>query len=225
MYLAIETSGMICSAALLDGARCVRSFADCESQQHARQLPLFVEQLLAFSREEGVSIEAVALSQGPGSYTGLRIGTATAKGLCYGLGVPMIAIDTLQLMAYSALKQLSTLNSQLRLCPMIDARRMEVYTALYDLDLQRISDVEAKVIDASFQVEKTTCFFGDGAAKCKEIVTSPNAVFLDGINPLASEMGELAEKAYNNNQFADVAYFDPFYLKEFQATVAKNKVF
>lgn len=237
-FIAIETSTAVCSAALLHDAGCVKSFVDFESQQHARHLPLFVEQLLDEARKQDIKIDAVALSQGPGSYTGLRIGTATAKGLCYGLNVPLIAIDTLQLMACSVVSRwslvvgrsmlelqtsnykLQTANCKLR--PMIDARRMEVYTALYDWELNRLTDVEARVIDESFPVEQPTYLFGDGSAKCKEVIASPNAVFIDDIHPLASDMGELAVKAYKEQRFADVAYFDPFYLKEFQATVARS---
>ena len=226
--VAIETSTTVCSAALFVDGQCVKSLVDTSGQNHARQLPLFVSQLLDESRAMNLHIDAVALSQGPGSYTGLRIGTALAKGLCYGHNIPLIAIDTLQLMAFSASRKI-VIEPEVLLCPMIDARRMEVYTALYDNNLQPVTQVEAKIIGAdSFAdilAKRKVYFFGNGADKCKGILTVHNAVFIDGITPLAEDMSFLAKKLYDAREFADVAYFDPFYLKEFQATVAKNKVF
>lgn len=224
LILNIETSTSVCSAALTDNGQAIRYHIDPDTHNHAKQLPLFIDDLLQWTKAEGRSLDAVALSQGPGSYTGLRIGTATAKGICYGLQIPLLAIDTLQIMAYSAARQA---NNGL-LCPMIDARRMEVYCALYNQRAERLTETEAKVIDGeSFRtaLEKETIhFFGDGAAKCKAVIEHPNAVFIDNIVPDARQMGLLAEEAYKAGQFADIAYFSPYYLKEYQAAHSRNKV-
>lgn len=224
--LNIETSTAVCSAALTEGGQAIKAFADFEGHNHAKQLPLFVEDLLAFLRQEHKTLDAVALSQGPGSYTGLRIGTATAKGLCYGLQIPLLAIDTLQILAAEALPQIQ--NDKALLCPMIDARRMEVYCRFYGTDLSPLAQTEAEVItEQSFSdqlAQGAVYFFGDGAAKCKTTLTHPNAFFLDSIVPLAEQMGRLAEEAYAQKNWADIAYFSPFYLKEFQASLPKHKV-
>ncbi len=229
-YISIETSTSVCSAALLNNTECVTEHIDYSGQNHAKLLPLFVEQLLDEVKKRQIKLDAIALSQGPGSYTGLRIGTALAKGLCYGMNIPLIAIDTLRLMTANVLySSEKTLFDNSLLCPMIDARRMEVYTALYDANLNKISPTEAKIIDqesfAEQLKEHKICFFGSGADKCRDIITDANAVFVPNIVPKASDMGALATEAFDNKQFADVAYFDPFYLKEFQATIAKNKIF
>ncbi len=228
VILNIETSTSVCSVAITQDGKPIITRVNTDGQNHAKLLPVFIEQCLGECRAQGLLLDAVALSQGPGSYTGLRIGTATAKGVCYGLNIPLIPIDTLQVMCQAASINypLSTISYY---CPMIDARRMEVYCALYDSEGKRLTEVEAKVIDEhSFEdllAEQPVAFFGDGAAKCKAVITHPNALFINDIVPLASYMGELAEKAYSEKQFADVAYFDPFYLKEYQAVVSKNKIF
>ncbi len=223
-FIALESSTDVCSAALFIGEKCISSLVEQGGANHAKQLPLFVEQLISLASEKGATLDFICLSQGPGSYTGLRIGTALAKGLCYGMNIPLVAIDTLQLLACSVPAQQYDL-----ICPMIDARRMEVYTALYSPDLQRIEDIQALVVNnESFKQEltdKRVCFCGNGAEKCKKVISSNNAVFLDNIIPLAENMGRLAIEKYNERDFADIAYFDPLYLKEFQATVAKNKIF
>lgn len=168
----------------------------------------------------------MAVSSGPGSYTGLRIGASAAKGVCFGLNVPLIAIKTLEILTTSAIR----LNNKkdCLYCPMIDARRMEVYAAVFDNCLNEIRTTQADVVTAdtyaSFLKDREVCFFGNGAAKCQETIDSENAVFLPNVQPLASEMVLLAEQAFNEKQFENVAYYDPFYLKEFHATIAKNKV-
>ena len=228
MFISIETSTTVCSAALVDAEQCLLSLVDTEGQNHARQLPLFIDELLSYARQHQVKIDAVALSQGPGSYTGLRIGTAMAKGLCYGMRIPLLAIDTLQIMALAATQTINNIPDNALLCPMIDARRMEVYTAIYNQQAQRQTDTEAKIIDADsfadiFQ-QHQVFFFGNGAAKCRNVITADNAKFIDNIYPLANNMGLLAQQAFETKTFADVAYFDPFYLKEFQPTTPKAKV-
>ena len=227
-FLSIETSTSVCSAALLANEECIKTLIDTSGQNHARLLPLFVSEILDEAKHNNLTIDAIALSQGPGSYTGLRIGTAMAKGLCYGHNIPLLAIDTLQLMAFTARNAINPDNDTI-LCPMIDARRMEVYTALYDNKLLQLRETTAQIITtdsfADLLEKQKICFFGNGATKCKDIITSDNAIFLDNIVPQASDMGHIALTMYNNKRFADLAYFDPFYLKEFQATVAKNKIF
>ncbi len=223
--LNIETSTTVCSAAITRDGEPVVVRANKDGQNHARMLPLFVEELLAEAKQQGLTIEAVALSQGPGSYTGLRIGTATAKGICYGLGVPLIPIDTLRVLCAGC----GVRDAESIYIPMIDARRMEVYCAQYDKAGNRLTAIEAKVIDAHSFAEildaHEVYFFGDGAMKCSTVITHKNAHFIEGIVPLAAHMGHLAEEAYKAQRFADVAYFDPFYLKEYQAVVSKNKIF
>lgn len=220
--LNIETSTNVCSAALSDGSRIIASVKS-ENANHAHDLPLFIKSLLETAKEQSISIKAVAVSAGPGSYTGLRIGVATAKGLCYGLGVPLIAVDTLQVLCASLINSGYKVDSQL-LCPMIDARRMEVYCALYNNAPQAVSEVEAKIIDCnSFKdilTSQQVLFFGNGASKCKDVIHNDNAIFIDDIVPLAENMGGIAEQKLAANDLADLAYFAPFYLKEFQATVS-----
>ncbi len=224
--LHIDTSTSICSAAITQNGMLFAHRSDASGQNHARMLPIFVEELLAELYAQDLRLDAVALSQGPGSYTGLRIGTATAKGLCYGLNIPLIAIDTLRVLVDGVKEEIVP---EAWFCPMIDARRMEVYCAFFDAAGDRLTDVEAKIIDEhSFEevlAERPVYFLGDGAAKCKDVIKHPNAHFIDGIVPLAANMGKAAEQAFAAKQFVDVAYFDPFYLKEYQAIVSKNKIF
>jgi tRNA threonylcarbamoyladenosine biosynthesis protein TsaB len=169
------------------------------------------------------------VSAGPGSYTGLRIGTSVAKGICFALDIPLIAVDTLTTMSQAVLASGVEVGDDTLLCPMIDARRMEVYTALHDKRLKTIEETNAKIIDedsfADVLEKNRVLFFGNGAAKCKDVIKSSNAVFVDNIFPLAANMSPLAEKAFIENDFVDVAYFEPFYLKSFVATISKKKFF
>lgn len=215
--LCIETSTNCCSAAITIEGQAVASKENLEGANHASELPVFIEQLLDTAREQGWRLDAVAFSQGPGSYTGLRIGAATAKGICYGLHIPLIPVDTLQIMCAAAKDQQSNIDGIL--CPMLDARRMEVYTAMYQFnDLEALSKVEAKIIDEQSFCEELKkqkiYFFGNGAEKCKTIIQSEHAQFIDGIIPQAKYMGALAEKAPQLD-IKQMAYYEPFYLKEF----------
>lgn len=216
----------MCSAALARDGRLLAERVSYEGKSHATLLTVFVEQILAETGIEATALDAVAVSLGPGSYTGLRIGVSTAKGICYATGAKLIAVDTLKAMAIMAEKN-ATPRPDL-FCSMIDARRMEVYTAIYNADLEQIGDTKALVVDEnSFADElktNTIAFYGDGADKCRSVISSANARFIDGVCPLAANMVPLAEKAYTAADFKDVAYFDPFYLKDFVATVAKHKV-
>jgi tRNA threonylcarbamoyladenosine biosynthesis protein TsaB len=221
----LETSTSVCSAALARDGRLLAERVSYEGKSHATLLTVFVEQLLAETGIEATMLDAVAVSQGPGSYTGLRIGVSTAKGICYATGAKLIAIDTLKSMAIAARKTEPKTDLY---CSMIDARRMEVYTAIYNTNLEQIGSTRALIIDNdSFTDElknNTIAFYGDGAGKCQSVITSPNARFIDNICPLAANMVQLAEDAFATADFKDVAYFDPFYLKDFVATVAKHKV-
>lgn len=226
IILNIETSTTTCSAALAVNGKLVKNMVTHEGMNHAKKLPLFIEELLQFAKDNTLKIEAVAVSSGPGSYTGLRIGVSTAKGLCYGLQVPLISIDTLATIAYPVLKE-SPKNALI--CPMIDARRMEVYTALYDNEGKRINSIEAKIIDeTAFQQElnqQAIYFCGNGSQKCESTLIHDNAHFVHDITPLAENMVSLSETKFENKEFENVAYFEPFYLKEFQAMTSKKKLF
>ncbi len=224
----IETSTNVCSVALSRDGKVLWNRENSEGQSHSVLLGKYVEELLNFARESGISLDGIAISCGPGSYTGLRIGVSTAKGLAYGLDLPLLSVNTLQVMANQVVKNVEV-GENVWLCPMIDARRMEVYTSFYDKSLHLTRDIQAEIIDENSYSEilkerKILCF-GNGAEKCKKVLTHPNIEFIDHIHPLAKDMVELAEKAFRNKEFQDVAYFEPFYLKEFVATTPKNKVF
>ena len=212
--LLIETSAETCSVAIACDGKIINSQMSDEAMQHASHLPLYVEAAVKLLKEQGITLDAVAVSGGPGSYTGLRIGVSTAKGLCYALGCKLIAVDTLKVIA-TAFKQSEPAN--MVICSLVDARRMEVYTAMYDYALNEISPAEAKIIDEnSFaDIDRPIYFCGSGAEKCSKVIQNPNAKFDTTVKPLATMMVELAEEAYRNNQFQDVAYYEPFYLKEF----------
>lgn len=225
--LHIETSTPVCSVALSENDKLIFYKEEKNGPSHASLLGVFVAEAVQVLREYQEKPDAVAVSAGPGSYTGLRIGVSEAKGLCYGWGIPLIAIETLSILSYQILEQESFEDDYL-LCPMLDARRMEVYTALYNINLQKIAPTEAKIIDeASYITElgnSKILFFGNGADKCKNVISAPNAIFIDEIYPRAKDMIALASDAYQQNNFVDVAYYEPFYLKEFVGTIAKNKV-
>lgn len=225
--LNIDTSTLVCSLALSADGEILFEKTSFDGPSHAALLGVFVEEALAVLKVKALTLDAVAVSSGPGSYTGLRIGVSVAKGICFGYGIPLIGIRTLDLLAATAIKQQPMTVGGLY-CAMLDARRMEVYAAIYDGCLNTVRTTAADIVDAdtyaAYLEKGTVCFFGNGAEKCREVITSPHAVFIDGIHPLAANMVALAEKAYAEGRFEDVAYFEPFYLKEFQATVAKNKV-
>lgn len=213
--LCIETSTTCCSAAICKDGVAIASRENLSGANHASELPVFIEQLLAEAQTNAWTINAIALSQGPGSYTGLRIGTSIAKGICYGMNIPLISVDTLQILCAAVMEEIP---ADALLCPMLDARRMEVYTAIYTTSLEPQSEVIAKVIDQqSFAEElfnKNIYFFGNGAEKCQSVITSANAHFVTGILPQAKHMGRLAEKAVALD-IKQMAYYEPFYLKDF----------
>jgi len=232
--LNIETATEVCSVNL---ARDGEILAEKESQEglnHSQLLTVFIDEIFRENSFNPVQLDAVAVSKGPGSYTGLRIGVSVAKGLCYSLGIPLIAVGTLDALGkYTAdLKNKyvpdSTDAENALFCPMIDARRMEVYTSLFNANGEKTEPVSAKIIDensfSGYLNEHPVLFFGNGAEKCKAALTHPNALFSGPLKASARFMIKLAEEKYNKNEFEDVAYFEPFYLKNFIATVPKNKV-
>lgn len=225
--LHIETATEVCSVVVSNNNDILFEKIETKGPSHAVLLGQFVDEAVKFLRSKDVKLDAVAVSCGPGSYTGLRIGVSEAKGLCYGMNIPLIALNTLMIMAHGVISRRSVAEDVL-LCPMIDARRMEVYDMVLNHNMVALRDVAADIIDEnSFSNFLSTCkvaFFGNGAAKCKEIIQKENAIFIDSVYPQASDMIALALSAYRNSDFVDVAYFEPFYLKEFVATTPKNKV-
>lgn len=223
--LHIETSTEVCSVALSQDGTTIFVKEDFKGPSHAVLLGVFVDEALSFAESHAMPLDAVAVSCGPGSYTGLRIGVSMAKGICYGLGIPLIAIPTPEVLCVPVLLE-HELEEDALLCPMIDARRMEVYAAVYDRALRPVRAIGADIIDENSYLEfldkHPVYFFGNGAAKCRQSITHPNARFIDDINPLARWMFPLAEKAVAKEDFKDVAYFEPFYLKEFVASVPKK---
>ncbi len=225
IILSIETATTVCSAALLQDGNPVINKENHQGQSHATLLGVYVQQIMEHVRENKIKLDAIAVSSGPGSYTGLRIGISEAKGLSYGLDIPIIAIPTHLIMA-SMMKD--KVEDGTLLCPMIDARRMEVYTTIYDTSLNVIRKTSADIIETdsynNLLQKHKIAFFGNGAEKCKNTLSHPKAQFIDNIHPLASAMGIPAEKAYQEEDFVSSAYFEPFYLKEFVATTPKNKL-
>lgn len=230
--LNIETSTEVCSVVLSKDGEILFEKESAEGLNHSELLTVFIEELFAENNLQMHILDAVAVSKGPGSYTGLRIGVSVAKGLCYALDIPLIAVGTLDAMGFYASQNLnhSEVSSATRVlfCPMIDARRMEVYTALYDFKGENIKPVSAEIINensfSSLLKEHKIQFFGNGAAKCKHLLTHANALFDGPSKTSARFMQNLTERKYNNKEFENVAYFEPFYLKNFVATIPKNKI-
>jgi len=224
--LEIETSTNVCSVALSEENSCLFSKVNKEGLNHAALLSNYIQEALQVLKERNKKLNAVAVNSGPGSYTGLRIGVATAKGLCYGLNIPLISVNTLEIITLPVLQIIKEENALF--CPMIDARRMEVYTAFYNAHLEMIRSVSSDIINNDSYKEilekNPIYFFGNGMNKCKEYLQHPNAHFIENILPLATSMIPLSLKAYHEKQFENTAYFEPFYLKEFQTTHSKRKL-
>jgi len=224
MILCIETATDICSAALCDETKVTGVTEAPQGMTHAASLTVIIGRLLEEHHIRPADLEAVAVSKGPGSYTGLRIGVSTAKGIAYGSGIPLIGINTLAAMCsgYITLHP-EELTADTLLCPMIDARRMEVYNALFRPDGTAIRETSADIIDESsfsdIPGEKRIIFFGNGSEKCRQTITRPNSLFVEGFLLSASYLHLPAVNALRNKQFEDVAYFEPYYLKEFIATI------
>lgn len=215
LILSLESSTAVCSVAIHNDGMLVDSIFISEPRAASARLLVEANELLKKNSIKPKDLAAIAISSGPGSYTGLRISTSAAKGLCYALNLPLIAINSLGALAHEAKK---TIHANLY-CPMIDARRMEVYTMLLDENLNQVLPTEAKILSAnSFEKElnsNKTAFFGDGSEKLKPLINHPNAIFVGDVHPQAKELGELAFGKFKKNQFEDVANFEPMYLKEF----------
>ena len=224
--LNIETSTNVCSVAVSQDGACIFEKEDHSGPNHAERLGSFVDEALSFTDNHAIPFDAVAVSCGPGSYTGLRIGVSMAKGICYGRGLKLLGVPTLEILCVPVLLREMVAEENALLCPMLDARRMEVYAALYDRALHEVRETGADIVDEqtyrSHLEHRPVYFFGNGSAKCAEAIAHPNAHFLPDIVPLAKYMGPLAEKAMARGEFQDVAYFEPYYLKEFVASKPKN---
>lgn len=226
--LSIETSGRICSVALTKDGVLEYNIDDHAGMRHAEMLAPFVEKALEEIKRKEWELDAVAVSIGPGSYTGLRIGLSMAKGLAFSTDVPLIGVSTLQILAVKAMFRNMDFTGNELLVPMIDARRMEVFTGAYDFALNNVWGPGNMILDeSSFEellADHTVWFMGDGAEKAKRVINSANAHWMDGIEPMAKDMLALSEKAFRENSFLDLAYSVPEYLKEYQTTVPKNKM-
>ena len=233
--LHIETSTIACSVAVGEDSQVIYHEENGNSRS-SENLGSMVTEALSFADSHAIPLDAVAVSSGPGSYTGLRIGVSMAKGLCFGQDLKLIAVPTLELMCVPVLlREKVKVNNQetaielpddALLCPMLDARRMEVYAALFDRSLHTVRETQADVVDATTYREwleqRPVFFFGNGAAKCMETIAHPNAYYIDGIEPVARWMQPLAERRLLQGQTEDVAYFTPFYLKEYVAKMPHN---
>jgi tRNA threonylcarbamoyladenosine biosynthesis protein TsaB len=230
--LHIETSTTTCSVAVSENSQVIFQQAEQPAEGQlggsAEKLGPMVDEAMSFTDSDAIPFDAVAVSCGPGSYTGLRIGVSMAKGICYGQGLKLISVPTLQLLCVPVLLREAVEEEDALLCPMIDARRMEVYAGIYDRALREVRAVGADVVDAEtyrpWLDEHPVYFFGNGAAKCMEQINHPNARLIEGIEPLAKWMQPLAERRFVSGQFEDVAYFEPFYLKDYVAKMPKKLI-
>jgi tRNA threonylcarbamoyladenosine biosynthesis protein TsaB len=223
--LQIETATQTCSAAIAIDGKTIAVKELAAQNIHAGSLTLFIEDVMAQASLSYADLDAIAVSMGPGSYTGLRIGVSTAKGLCFALDKPLIAVDTLKMMTVGFLSQNESYGGFI--CPMIDARRMEVYSAMYNNALQIVLPIGARIIEANSFDEQfkdsKIAFIGDGAMKCSEVIQNQNASFFTENFNSASNMSTLAFSSFSNKEFVDVAYFEPYYLKDFVFTQPKTK--
>lgn len=229
LILNIETATEVCSVALGRDGKLLSLRESKSGFTHSENVTVFIDEVI---KEAGVSLnalDAIAVSKGPGSYTGLRIGVSTAKGLCFALEKPLIAVPTLKSLTASAINNISNLSRTFRtqismlFCPTLDARRMEVYCAVYDTELKEVETTSAKIINENSFTKilesNQVYFFGNGAMKCKSLITNPNAVFIEDVFASAASMISLSEKLFADPEFSgeDAAYFEPFYLKDFVA--------
>lgn len=225
--LNIETSTSVCSVALGSDGQIVDHYENYDGLNHATLLSKYIKDVLETAARKEMSIDAIAVSIGPGSYTGLRIGLSQAKGLSFGLGVPLIGVNTLQLLTVSTMFQ-EFFDDDILFAPMIDARRMEVYTAVYNSALTPLLEPQPMILDENSFEELLSnhrlVIMGNGSEKASKVINNRNARFIQGVKPVAVDMLALSEKAYRENTFIDVAYSTPLYLKDFQATVPKKKV-
>jgi tRNA threonylcarbamoyladenosine biosynthesis protein TsaB len=227
-FILIETSTALCSAALSENGKIISYRESSAPKAHASLTAVFIDEML---KENGLTLadcSAVCVSEGPGSYTGLRVGVSTAKGLCFGANLPLLAVGTLDVLVHQAREEGLIPAGCATIVPMIDARRMEVYSSTFDVDGTRLRATEPKIIDQTSYADELekggVLFIGDGAGKCEGTIVHPNATFVQ-CSPKASAMAQAAADEYKEKRFKDVAYFEPFYLKDFVATVSKKKLF
>lgn len=231
LILNIETSTNVCSVSIGLNGKTIALKQTFEANSHSKILTVFIQDILKENNIDIKKLDAVAVSKGPGSYTGLRIGVSAAKGIVYGLNIPLISINTLKLLAFQFIEKMPEIKlaDNTLLAPMIDARRMEVYTALFDLDLEMKSKISADIIDKEsykeILTENKVYFFGDGALKCNNTIINNNAYFVDDIFPSAESMSIFSERKFTNKIFEDTAYFEPFYLKDFIASIPKKNIY
>lgn len=224
--LNIDTSTDVCSVALTSEGSVLEHREDYEGQNHAKVLSAFINDIMEYATPRGINLDAIAVCTGPGSYTGLRIGLSEAKGLCFGLDIPLIGLSTLELLVVTIMFK-DFWDDDVLFVPMIDARRKEVFTGVYDLALNKVMQPQPLILDEnsfSEYKDKTLVFIGNGTNKAEEILRLPNAKFIHNIKPEAVNMMALSERAFRNNDFIDIAYSTPNYLKEFQSTTPKNKI-
>jgi tRNA threonylcarbamoyladenosine biosynthesis protein TsaB len=231
MIICLETATNLCSVALCDSNGVISLRESNESKSHASVLTVFIEEIL---RENGIrahDLKAVAVSKGPGSYTGLRIGVSVAKGIAYGASIPLIGVETTLSMFWGvSASQISgtDMDKNLLYCPMLDARRMEVYYAIYDCYGNKIKDISAEIINENSFIKipeaKKILFFGDGAQKCKEVINRKTALYADDYRISATSMHKPVIQAFNNHNFEDVAYFEPLYLKDFITSLPRKNI-
>lgn len=224
--LNIDTSTDVCSVALTCDGEVLEHREEYEGQNHAKVLSAFIKDMLDYATPRGIKLDAIAVTTGPGSYTGLRIGLSEAKGLCFGYDIPLIGLSTLELLTVTVMFK-EFWDKDVLFIPMIDARRKEVFTGIYDLALNEVMQPQPLILDensfSKFKNRKLV-FFGNGSDKAKDIINIPNAKFIPRIKPEAVNMMALSERAFRNNNFIDIAYSTPNYLKEFQSTTPKNKL-
>ena len=224
--LNIETITAVCSVAVSNDAECIFNKEDHSGPNHAVKLGVFIDEALSFIDNHAIPLDYVAVSSGPGSYTGLRIGVSMAKGICYGRSIKLIGVPTLEVLCVPVLLHHEEIEDNALLVPMRDARRMEVDAEVFDRALRPVRDIHSDIVDENTYKEYLdkgpVYFFGNGAAKCMPAINHPNAHLIEGIEPLAKNMFPLAEKRIAQEKFEDVAYFVPFYLKEFVAKKPKK---
>ena len=224
--LNIDTSTDVCSVAVSQDGACIYYDEDKTGPNHAEKLGVFVDEAMSFADSHAIPFDAVAVSCGPGSYTGLRIGVSMAKGVCVGQDLKLVAVPTLELLCVPVLLRHDDMEDNALLCPMIDARRMEVYAAIYDRSLREVREIGADVVTADTYREYLdrgpVYFFGNGAAKCMDVINHPNAHLIEGIVPEAQWMFPLAEKRIAQERHEDVAYCVPHYLKDLDSKTPKK---
>jgi tRNA threonylcarbamoyladenosine biosynthesis protein TsaB len=231
MILCLETATSVCSVALCDTSGILSSRESHEDKSHATLLTPFIEDILKENRIEAADLSAVAVSKGPGSYTGLRIGVSVAKGLAYGASVPLIGIETTRSMFYGLMKKHESdpaVTGSDLICPMLDAKRMEAYYCIFDRNGSIVKDIAAEIIDQKSFIDmlksNRIVFFGDGASKFRKVISHENAIFIDDFTLSAAYMHCSAYEAFNKGAFENVAYFEPFYLKDFVATIPRKNI-